>query len=98
MTSGFTGAGACAASATVVTKANTSFMRKASYQACILAVILTASGNVGAQDNADVQRAVAAARARAARGDVVAQFSLGSLLYYGSERTAEAISWFRRAA
>jgi TPR repeat protein len=73
-------------------------MRKASYQACILAVILTASGNVRAQDNADVQRAVAAARARAARGDVVAQFSLGSLLYYGSERTAEAISWFRRAA
>jgi len=60
--------------------------------------MLASSGNVGAQGDADVQRALAAARTRAQRGDVIAQFSVGSLLYYGSERAAEAISWFRKAA
>ena len=37
-------------------------------------------------------------RARAAAGDVIAQFSLGSLLYYGGSDTAQAIEWIRKAA
>ena len=39
-----------------------------------------------------------AARARAAAGDVVAQFSLGAMLYYGSADTAQGIDWIRKAA
>lgn len=46
----------------------------------------------------DVESALAAARARAVAGDVVAQFSLGSVLYYGSNETAQAVEWFRKAA
>ena len=48
--------------------------------------------------DADVDRALDAARARAAAGDVIAQFSLGSLLYYGGSDTAQAIEWIRKAA
>jgi uncharacterized protein len=46
----------------------------------------------------DVDRAMAAVRIKAAAGDVVAQFSLGALIYYGGDDTAQAIEWFRRAA
>ena len=46
----------------------------------------------------DVERAFAALRAKAAAGDVVAQFSLASILYYGGNETAQAIDWFRKAA
>ena len=46
----------------------------------------------------DVIRAMDAARGRAEAGDVVAQFSLGSFLYYGSRDTAGAVDWMRRAA
>ena len=46
----------------------------------------------------DVDRAFAAARVSASAGDVVAQFSLGSMLYYGGTDTAQAIEWFRKAA
>jgi uncharacterized protein len=46
----------------------------------------------------DVERALAAGRARAAAGDVVAQFSLGAMLYYGGDDTAQAIDWLRKAA
>jgi TPR repeat protein len=46
----------------------------------------------------DVIRAMDAARGRAEAGDVIAQFSLGSLLYYGSRDTAGAVVWIRRAA
>jgi len=42
--------------------------------------------------------ALEAVRTRAAAGDVIAQFSLGSLLYYGTTNTAEAVVWFRKAA
>ena len=41
----------------------------------------------------DVERALAAARVRAYRGDVVAQFSLGAILHY-----AAAYVWFSLAA
>ena len=46
----------------------------------------------------ELARALAEARERATRGDVVAQFSLGSILYYGADDTAQAIEWFRKAA
>jgi TPR repeat protein len=48
--------------------------------------------------NDDVSRAMDAARAQAAAGDAVAQFSLGSFLYYGSVDTAQGIEWIRKAA
>ena len=59
---------------------------------------LAASTGARAQSDDEVERAFAAARRRANAGDVVAQFSLGSLLYYGSKDTAQAVDWFRRAA
>jgi TPR repeat protein len=46
----------------------------------------------------DVERALADARVRAAAGNVVAQFSLGAMLYYGGDDTAQAVHWFRQAA
>ena len=46
----------------------------------------------------DVEQALAAARVTADRGNVVAQFSLGAMLYYGGTDTTGAIGWFRRAA
>jgi uncharacterized protein len=46
----------------------------------------------------DVDRALAAARVRATGGDVVAQYSLGALLYYGANDVAQAIDWIRKAA
>ena len=46
----------------------------------------------------ELARALAEVRDRAAGGDVVAQFSLGSILYYGADDTAQAIEWFRKAA
>jgi TPR repeat protein len=61
-------------------------------------VIVALSSDLAAQDVSDVQRAFAAARTRAARGDVIAQFTLASLLYYGSEETTQAVEWFRKAA
>jgi TPR repeat protein len=46
----------------------------------------------------DVTRAMDAARAKAAAGDVVAQFSLGAMLYYGAADTPQGIDWIRKAA
>ncbi len=46
----------------------------------------------------DVTRALDAARAKAIAGDVVAQFSLGALLYYGGADTPQGIEWIRKAA
>jgi hypothetical protein len=51
-----------------------------------------------AKDDDDVARAMDAARARAAAGDVVAQFSLGAILYYGAADTPQGIDWIRKAA
>lgn len=51
-----------------------------------------------AQDRADVDRALAIVRQRATAGDAVAQFTLGSHLYYGTPNTADAVDWIRRAA
>ena len=52
---------------------------------------------VAATDD-DVTRAMDAARAKATAGDVVAQFSLGAMLYYGGAETAQGIDWIRKAA
>jgi TPR repeat protein len=46
----------------------------------------------------DADAALAAIRARASAGDPLAQWCLGSLLYYGSAGTAQAADWIRRAA
>lgn len=62
----------------------------------IVVGLVWATGS-GAEE-ADVQRAFDAARARAQAGDVIAQFSLGEMLYYGGEDTAQALDWIRRAA
>jgi TPR repeat protein len=51
-----------------------------------------------AQDPPDVERALAAVRARASAGHVVAQFTLGSVLYYGGTDLPQAVDWFRKAA
>ena len=46
----------------------------------------------------DADPALAAARLRAGTGDAVAQFSVGSILYYGTKQTAEAVEWIKKAA
>jgi TPR repeat protein len=46
----------------------------------------------------DVEDALALARVAATAGDVVAQFSLGAMLYYGGDDTSQAVEWFRKAA
>lgn len=63
----------------------------------MLAAMVVAVSLVAAPDP-ELTRAMDAARARAAAGDAVAQFSLGALLYYGGTETADAIQWIRRAA
>ena len=51
-----------------------------------------------AQPADEVERAFAAVRKSAAAGDVVAQFTLGALLYFGGDDTAEAVDWLQKAA
>ena len=63
--------------------------------AAILALVARASA---AGADPDVLRALDAARVKALAGDVVAQFSLGAMLYYGGDDTAQAIDWIRQAA
>jgi TPR repeat protein len=65
---------------------------------CVAFAAILAGTGARAQVDDEVDRAFAAARRRANAGDVIAQFSLGSLLYYGSKETAQAVDWFRRAA
>lgn len=48
--------------------------------------------------DADVERALVVARAQADAGDAVAQFSLGSLTYFGAQDTSQAIAWIQKAA
>jgi uncharacterized protein len=62
----------------------------------VLSLIVCAAFAAVADD--DVARAMDAARAKAAAGDVVAQFSVGAMLYYGSADTAQGIDWIRKAA
>ena len=64
----------------------------------LVAALACAAPGGAATDDPDVARAMEAVRARAAAGDVTAQFSLGALLYYGGTDTAQAIEWIRKAA
>jgi TPR repeat protein len=61
-------------------------------------VILVSASAAYAQPADDVERAFAAVRKSAAAGDAVAQFSLGALLYFGGDDTAEAVDWLLKAA
>jgi len=61
-------------------------------------VASTVFTSLNAQVEPDVEAALSAVRARASAGDAVAQFSLGSILYYGTRDTAQGLEWFRKAA
>ena len=66
--------------------------------ASAIAWILMCIPVINGQTDDDVERTLAEVRARAAAGDVVAQFSLGSILYYGEDELSQATDWFRKAA
>jgi TPR repeat protein len=72
-------------------------MRRLSFAASAVFVALIDASAIARVDQ-DVERALAAARVKAEKGDVVAQFSLGALLYYGGTDTTQALEWIRRAA
>ena len=65
--------------------------------ACAAGVMAATTG-LHARADEDVDRALAAARLSANAGNVIAQFSLGEMLFYGGDDTAQAIEWFRKAA
>lgn len=65
---------------------------------CCAALACAGSAVVVPSADRDVERALEAARVRAAGNDVVAQFSLGEMLYYGADDTVQAIEWIRQAA
>jgi hypothetical protein len=71
-------------------------MRALMIAGCVLAGVTYAAAAAAPADE-DVERAFAAARLSAAAGDVVAQFSLGAMLYYGTDDTTQAVEWLRRA-
>jgi TPR repeat protein len=48
--------------------------------------------------DADVERALAVVRAQAEAGDAVAQFSLGSITYFGAQDPSQGIAWIQKAA
>lgn len=74
-------------------------MRPSSFAAVLAFLVLPSVMHAGrAAPDEDVERALAAVRARATAGDAVAQFSLGAFLYYGTPETREAIDWIRKAA
>ena len=72
-------------------------MRRKSIKFIALAVSFIVSVTVHAAD-VDVDRALASVRARAEAGDVVAQFTLGEMLYYGTTDAVQAVEWLRRSA
>jgi TPR repeat protein len=71
-------------------------MRRLPLTALTMCVALT--WTVGAANDNDDERVLAQVRSRAAAGDAIAQFSLGSILYYGEDELSQAIDWFRKAA
>jgi TPR repeat protein len=73
-------------------------MRAVRSAACAVVVALAYATPATESVEQDVERALAAARVSATRGNVIAQFSLGAMLYYGGDDTAQAIDWFRKAA
>lgn len=77
---------------------NPELMHRGQFVMSAVIVMLAMAGAAAAQARSDVEPALDVARTRAASGDAVAQFSLASLLYYGSTDTARAVQWFRKAA
>ena len=73
-------------------------MRVILLTACVVCAGLTTATRADAAEDPDVEAALAAARVKAAAGDVVAQFSLGAILYYSGQDPEQAIEWFRKAA
>ena len=65
-------------------------MRRLLIAASAVFMAATCTTQVDARADDDVERALAQVRARAAAGDVVAQFSLGSILYYGEDGLSQA--------
>src|SRR5262245_14694347 len=84
--------------ASIVALAIITAMRKLLLTACTAFIWFTCAPPLDAQGNQDIAQALAATRAEATAGDVVAQFSLGSFLYYGATNTSEAVDWFKKAA
>src|SRR5919112_3545251 len=64
----------------------------------LLVLMLLLAQQPAAAADTEVEHALAQARTRAAAGDVIAQFSLGALMYFGGTDTAGAVSWIRQAA
>lgn len=69
----------------------------------LLLLTIVLAGPISAQtatarEDPDVERALAAVRAKAIAGDPIAQFALGANLYYGREDTTQAVEWIRKAA
>ena len=73
-------------------------MHRALLAAATAVAVSTCATVAASQLAPDVETALSTARSRAAAGDVVAQFSLGMILYYETPETAQAVDWFRRAA
>lgn len=73
-------------------------MSRALLAAVVILVALAAAQPDPPSANRDVKRALETARRLAAAGNVIAQFSVGSMLYYGGTDTAQAIRWIRKAA
>ena len=65
---------------------------------CVVGATIHLAPPLRQSADAEVSRALEAARIDAAAGDAIAQFSLGSFLYYGSDQTAAAVDWIRRSA
>jgi TPR repeat protein len=63
----------------------------------LLALTSVAPASTRSADR-DVELAFAAVREMASSGEVIAQFSLGAMLYYGGTDTGQAVEWIRKAA
>lgn len=74
-------------------------MRLVALLLVVLASLSSGSGlTAGGQRDADEDAALAHVRRLAENGDRLAQFTLAEVLYFGSPSTAEAVTWYRKAA
>jgi TPR repeat protein len=71
---------------------------RASLISAAVVVLSCVLGAAAVAPDPDVTAALRTAEARAARGDVVAQFSLAEIEYYQTGGTAHAIEWLHKAA
>lgn len=75
-----------------------SLLRDAKVRALRVFATLIVAAPMVAHAQPDVDAALAAVRDKATAGDVIAQFSLGAMLYYGADDLPQAITWLRNAA